>query len=193
MSESGGVARDQHIFLNPFQSGRSKTLWPGLWPRGFGCRGLAPAQQGLNFLPAPVSFNRMRHLLLALLIALLPLRAWVGDAMAVSMLGHPAAHTETSAVMDSVHANCPEHDGDLPASMTHTAGLDHSAHGQGGPADAPQQGQHTHSACDVCNGPALLVALFHAVPAPRLHSLMAPPAERFASVALQQGIKPPIS
>lgn len=42
----------------------------------------------------------MRHLLIALFIALLPLRAWVGDAMAITM--------QTSSPIHEV-APCPDH------------------------------------------------------------------------------------
>lgn len=121
----------------------------------------------------------MRHLLLALMIALLPLRAWVGDAMAVSMLGHPGATAVASAVAADAHAPCPDHAVGVPA-------LQDAAHDE-----APSH--HPHSACDVCNGPALVVAQHTAVSLPQAQALLAQPAERFASAALAPGIKPPIS
>ncbi|MDO9201818.1 MAG: hypothetical protein Q8K34_14065 [Hydrogenophaga sp.] len=140
----------------------------------------------------------MRHLLLALLIALLPLRAWVGDAMAVSMLGHPAAGAVATAehppASTHAHPDCPDHAGGVPLPVTAVSDLHDSAHGMGThPVDAPQPDHHQHSACDVCNGPALVVSLPLAPNASQAHTLLTLPAERFASVALQQGIKPPIS
>ena len=141
----------------------------------------------------------MRHLLLALIIALLPLRAWVGDAMAVSMLGHPAASAVAAAAPPSTgtyaHPDCPDHAAGMPLHANAVSDGHDSAHGMGThPADAPQQpDHHQHGACDVCNGPALGVSPPLAPHVSQVHALLTLPAERFASVALQQGIKPPIS
>jgi hypothetical protein len=130
----------------------------------------------------------MRHLLLALLIALLPLRAWVGDAMAVSMLAQPAANTA-----EQVH--CQDHLGSAPQAMA--AQPSHGAHVMSAQSESTADHQHPqdhpHSVCDVCNGPALVLSLLLASHVPQAHTVLTPPAERFASVALQQGIKPPIS
>jgi hypothetical protein len=128
----------------------------------------------------------MRPLLLALLIALLPLRAWVGDAMAVTMLVQPAANTAE---------HCQDHLGAAPQAMA--AQPSHGAHGMSaqseGTADHEHPQDHPHSVCDVCNGPAMVLSLHLASHVPQAHTVLTPPAERFASVALQQGIKPPIS
>lgn len=130
----------------------------------------------------------MRHLLLALIIALLPLRAWVGDAMAVSMMGH----TATSMVAAGAQPDCPDHAGEVPLALSLSVG--HDLHGSTAEAQQPDHPQdHQHSACDVCNGPALVVGLLLSATVSQHHTLLALPAERFASVALQQGIKPPIS
>lgn len=137
----------------------------------------------------------MRHFLLALMIALLPLRAWTGDAMAISMLGHPAA-TAAVAGFAAEHANCPDHAAQLPPGSATGHAVDHSAHGMGehgAEASHPGQDHHQHSACDVCNGPALGAAQPGAATASQVHAVVAPPAERFVSFAPQQGIKPPIS
>ncbi len=116
----------------------------------------------------------MRHCLLALLIALLPLRSWMGDAMAVAMLAAPAH------AMD--HVPSTGHDMDSEHAMT----ADHANMQDSG-------GEHTHKSCEVCNGPAMALAI-PAVPtlAP-LHGVLVPPAERFASSEPQRGTKPPIS
>lgn len=127
----------------------------------------------------------MRHLLLALMIVLLPIRGWMGDAMALSMLAAPAQA---------------EHHQAAP-------GTDHAAHAQGGhhqdaaamadPGAGPHHdggaGGHTHKSCEVCNGPAMALSV-PAVPALSLrHGLLALRAERFLSSEPHQGIKPPIS
>jgi len=118
----------------------------------------------------------MRHLLLALLIALLPIRSWMGDAMAVAMLAAPAHamhHTasDTDHAMGSEHAMAGDHHADMQDSGS----------------------EHTHKSCEVCNGPAMALSI-PAVPtlAP-LHGVLVPPAERFASSEPHRGIKPPIS
>ena len=132
----------------------------------------------------------MRHLLLALIIALLPLRAWVGDAMAVSMMGH----TATSMVAAGAQPDCPDHAGEGPLALSLSLSAGHDLHGSTAGAQQPDHPQdHQHSACDVCNGPALVVGLLLSATVSQHHTLLALPAERFASVALQQGIKPPIS
>lgn len=138
----------------------------------------------------------MRLLLLALMIALLPLRAWVGDAMAVSMLGHPTATAVAAA--SAAGPSCPDHTAPLASSPATGHAVDHSSHGAGDhAAEAPDPGQvqdhHLHSACDVCNGPAIGAAQPNAAMATQVHAVLAHSAERFASFAPQQGTKPPIS
>ena len=120
----------------------------------------------------------MRHFLIALMIALLPLRGWVGDAMAISMAGLPDGQPAmvVKAVADAGH--------------DHHAGMDHGDHADDDMATADA---HSHSACDVCNGPAMALPT-PAVPALAMaHGVLAPPAERFASTEPHRGIKPPIS
>lgn len=139
----------------------------------------------------------MRHLLLALMIALLPLRAWVGDAMAVSMLGHPVASAVGTTAHPSAsahsHPDCPDHAGWMPLAVTAAYDLHDNVHSMANPADATQPDHHQHSVCDVCNGPALVVSRPLAPQVLQAHTLLTLPTERFASIALQQGIKPPIS
>jgi Protein of unknown function (DUF2946) len=121
----------------------------------------------------------MRHLLLALLIALLPIRSWMGDAMAVAMLAAPAHamnQTASDHAMDTGHDVGSEH-----AMMGDHVGMQDNG------------GEHTHKSCEVCNGPAMALAI-PAVPtlAP-LHGVLVPPAERFVSSEPHRGTKPPIS
>jgi hypothetical protein len=129
----------------------------------------------------------MRHILLALLIALLPLRGWVGDAMAMSLVTHPAAHAvHTLAPSEAVADHCAEHTG-------HTAHADHTADAASSPHASDVHPTHQHKACDVCNGPAMALSGVEAVAPPLPHGVQATAAERFASTVLPQGIKPPIS
>ncbi|QHE85334.1 hypothetical protein [Hydrogenophaga sp. BPS33] len=126
----------------------------------------------------------MRHLILALMIALLPIRSWMGDAMAVAMLAAPT-HGMVQAVADapSPHAEHTQHE--AMVGSQHTGMHDSATQSSGG--------EHTHKSCEVCNGPAMPFAL-GALPGPMpTPGLLAPPAERFASAEPQQGTKPPIS
>jgi hypothetical protein len=146
----------------------------------------------------------MRHILLALLIALLPLRGWVGDAMAVALVAHPAAHAAASTLQsaDAVPSHCAEH-------AEHTEPAEHAGNaGQGMEVSAQHHGHadenhasaehsdhpaHQHKACDVCNGPAMALNSVQASSLPLPSGLQAIATVRFASTVLPQGIKPPIS
>ncbi|MDP2262845.1 MAG: hypothetical protein Q8K24_06780 [Hydrogenophaga sp.] len=134
----------------------------------------------------------MRHFLLALLIALLPLRGWVGDAMAITLVSPAAAQQlvadlpdcmeHSAAVHAALHAppanpsDTHAHDGATPH---HTAG-----------ADEPS---HAHGSCEVCNGPAMALGWPIGATLPQPPALAIAPSVRFASTVLPQGVKPPIS
>lgn len=118
----------------------------------------------------------MRHLLLALMIALLPIRGWMGDAMALAMLAAPA-QTQHHAASGTDHAMA----GDA------TEGHEHGAQLQ----DAGSE--HTHKSCEVCNGPAMALSVPAVPTLPPQHGLLAPPAEHFVSSEPHRSIKPPIS
>jgi hypothetical protein len=147
----------------------------------------------------------MRHVLLALLIALLPLRGWVGDAMAMALVTHPAAHAaaHTLAPADAEPSHCAEH-----TAHTGSAGHDeHAGHGMEAQAlphapgaaeshastDSSDHPTHQHKACDVCNGPAMALSGVAASGLPLPSGLQVIATVRFASTVLPQGIKPPIS
>ena len=112
----------------------------------------------------------MRHWLLILLIALLPLRAWAGSAMVVAMPTAPGTA-----------AHCADHPGATDLSELTDAAT---------PSDDSQQ---VHDLCDVCNGPAMTLALHSASASPPRHTHIAPACERFASAEPQRGSKPPIA
>ncbi|MFN3440632.1 MAG: hypothetical protein ACK41V_23255 [Acidovorax sp.] len=120
----------------------------------------------------------MRHWFLVLMIALLPLRGWVGDAMAVEMLAQPA-HAAVA-----IHGHGADHADPHAMSDAHCACAEHAT------ADSAD---HQHSACDVCNLPALALGVLDVLTPPAVHSELAQPAERFASSEAQRSVKPPIS
>ncbi|MDQ0037729.1 uncharacterized protein involved in copper resistance [Variovorax boronicumulans] len=141
----------------------------------------------------------MRTLLLALMIALLPIRGWLGDAMAVEMVRHslPAASLvaqEASPASAAVDAHCHE----AMEAADDSGGMDTMAHHHDDGSSSndhgtDHQGCGTCTACQVCHTVALggmpLVDIAHSAP-------QAPPAAhaaRFASAEPVLGLKPPIS
>lgn len=128
--------------------------------------------------------GRVTRLLLLLLIALLPLRGWAADRMALHVEAVPAA--VQAQQLDAPHAAM---DPDCPVHLQHAHSASH------GPAAPAQQGAD-HKSCQSCQ---LCMAM--AVPdmaqalalqsAPRLLPRMH--TARFASVDLARHTKPPIS
>lgn len=121
----------------------------------------------------------MRHFLIALMIALLPVRGWVGEAMAFSMPGGPAATAS--------HAGCPDHAAPAQAADSQEALVPLAG------ASTTDDGAHQHSLCDVCNGPALAASLPGLGTQPLTHIQHTARLESFASSEPRQGVKPPIS
>ncbi len=132
----------------------------------------------------------MRVFLIALVIALLPLRGWVGDAMAVSMAAS-AMPTASAAETPCPHAATggqPHHVADAPV-----AAPAHDHAGSDTAAPAHDASHHGHLVCDVCNGPALHTPVA-VVPAGHFsHGVHIERAERFASLAPRHAHKPPIA
>ncbi len=129
----------------------------------------------------------MRHWLLILMIALLPLRGWTGDAMAMSMWAAPPSHQAASPCHvgpATVASQGMAHDGH------HTAADETMAHGSH-TGDNPSH--NTCTACDICNGPAMTLALHSARTTLPAVTHTAPACERFASAVAQRGSKPPIA
>jgi hypothetical protein len=147
----------------------------------------------------------MRRWLLILMVALLPLRGWVGDVMAMEMASGAVANAEstglnainyiaeyqaktrTKALFDSEVASQP-----------HTDCPGHADAAAAGPADAADaDASHTDcttcTSCQVCHA----VGLVAVVDAPASHrpQLGAPSASdaQFASAPPARGFKPPIS
>lgn len=128
----------------------------------------------------------MRVLLFALMIALLPLRVWVGDAMAMEQLASALGnmHATASAPQEQRHEAqpCHEHAGEAHADP---AGADDSSLAAGDCASC--------TVCQICHSVALTSALpwvaAAALPttAPHTHAILHASAER------APGFKPPIS
>lgn len=139
----------------------------------------------------------MRHLVLALMIALLPIRGWVGDVMATEMASsHSAVLDATKIIADHAQPVWAEghFDPTSAAPEAVVAALDCAGHG-GGDSPAPASGAHCEvcPACQACHTVALSPAADANAPAltplPPPHS----PVARFASADTAQGHKPPIS
>ncbi|HYW56634.1 MAG TPA: hypothetical protein VE934_06725 [Polaromonas sp.] len=129
----------------------------------------------------------MRHLLLALLIALLPVRGWVGNAMAVDMAAQRAAATIAQQAMP---ADCPMH--------AQAADQDGSASQQTPGDKAADQGKSGKlcADCDTCQL-CLALASFTWTDLPTgSHSAHSGPVGtgiRFSSADNVFSLKPPIS
>lgn len=139
----------------------------------------------------------MRILLVALMIALLPVRAWLGDAMAMQMVtGHSNTIEIVATIPDHIRAGgtfslnsetvaLPCHEADVATGhASHdTTPTEPAAHG-----DCAQC-----STCQVCHGVALSLATHPlpllALPTQLMHSGQA----LFASVPRAPHLKPPIS
>jgi hypothetical protein len=147
----------------------------------------------------------VRHFIFALLIALLPLRGWVGDVMATQMATNMAAHAVHHA--DESHGSSHAAQASVEAAQ-HTMTADCTEHGAAAPADVvvdahdqPDAGMPTHaagdcpscSACQVCHTVALSPQPFSqaASALPAATPVMA--ASHFASAEAAPGQKPPIS
>ncbi len=120
----------------------------------------------------------MRHVFLVLLIALLPVRGWVGNAMALDMAAQQAVAVSAASAMP---ADCPMH-----AAMAEQNG-----------DNSPQDSAGAHcSDCDTCQL-CLALASFTWTDRPAgAGSRHAGPLDsglRFSSADSASGLKPPIS
>lgn len=142
----------------------------------------------------------MRHLILALMIALLPIRGWVGDVMATEMASGRTAHIVTGT--DNAIETIADH--------AHTAGAkDNFDHGSAAQqmmvvlTDCEGNGHDSspaeHASCEACAAcqscHTVALSPTAAVASPMLTPLASPssPLARFASADAAQGQKPPIS
>ncbi len=142
----------------------------------------------------------MRHLMLALMIALLPLRGWVGDAMATEMASGMVAAAGPHTSASHPHAGGAEagtHDHMTMDSPEHMAMPDCAGHGAlaGSAQDNVSHDDHCGS-CDSCQT-CHTVALFDGAgaSASTWPTPMAPASieARFISADAALNQKPPIS
>lgn len=138
----------------------------------------------------------MRLLLLALMIALLPLRGWVGDVMAMEMpaglssaTNNIATHVDNTGARGHIHLNseashtqCHGHDGAAADARADNA----ESH------DNPGQCSHC-SACQICHTVAVTTAVSLAVDTALPHLLWPASGLQFASAIPAPHLKPPIS
>lgn len=141
----------------------------------------------------------MRHLLLALMIVLLPLRGWVGDAMAMQLLPgttqapqhtlHSMAHS--SATMTAHGAEAHAH----PAARAQGNCPDHATMTQA-PAEQSQQADSgdcsTCVACQICHSVALTPVTLHLGASLLPASPPAASSHAYFSAERALGFKPPI-
>ena len=133
----------------------------------------------------------LRTPLMLALVAMLLLRVWVGDAMAMAV---PEATASVEHTAMSHEASAPA----MPCHEAAPAATDRSQHADhGAPAESANGHDGTHcgtcTLCQVCHS----VAMTEAATARRAFALpQAAPqqaAQRFASAEPQPGLKPPIS
>ena len=134
----------------------------------------------------------MRVLVLALAILLLPLRGWLGDAMAVQSTQSQQTMSMSAGAGTAMHAM---HDMAGMAGMADTADMahDHASHPPAAHAPANPDCKTTCADCQLCHSVAMTVwpalALLGAAPreAPSFRPVV------FASAEPARGFKPPIS
>lgn len=138
----------------------------------------------------------MRVFALVLLMLLMPLRAWAGDAMALSVLptqSHLPAQTTDAQPADAQPADAhPAGHGAMTGAADHPDHADHAGHAPIADAAADDHCP-SHNACDVCNGPVLSLTAWQDDAAPAPHHVQAAPDVRFASLVPPRRHKPPIA
>ena len=118
----------------------------------------------------------MRRFIVLLMIALLPLRAWAGDAMALQMAGVAKTVAQVEA---SIPAPCPMH---ASAPMA-------SHHGD----TTWQMPSSSCNACDLCLPMAELATVELAASSTAQHVMRPAPAVASLGIAPPPQAKPPIS
>lgn len=143
----------------------------------------------------------MRVLLLALMIALLPLRGWVGDAMAMEMVAATLQQPRIAINFIASHADMARGTAQFEVhheAMVHADCPGHTATTSG--SDTPTDSQHqadaadcaTCAACQICHTVALTPIPLQMASA-ALPTVQPPSSSHhFASAERAPGFKPPI-
>jgi len=140
----------------------------------------------------------MRHFFLILMIALLPLRGWVSDAMATDMAAAGAQQTQqvtAKSMAAALHESAEEATLHLQTAMTQAApaAADCADHALGGEAHAPDAHCDSCSACQACHTVALSPEAAAVAVIFDLRTLPRAAVAQFASAEAAPGQKPPIS
>jgi hypothetical protein len=142
----------------------------------------------------------MRHLLLVLMIALLPVRGWIGDAMATGMAAGHLQHQQAATEFIAVHP----HESVASDHFDHVMPAPEAMHAQAAPDCAGHQVSHGNeqaadahcdscAACQACHTVALSPAAAGLNPVFQALTLPRPAPDQFASADAALGQKPPIS
>ncbi len=120
-----------------------------------------------------------RLVLLLILIALVPLRAWSGDAMAIQMAAPShASSAKAAAGPPAAHSNCHETQAEpAPAPQTHNT----------------QDSCATCASCQACFTVAMVMPAMQPATQALPHGLPEAASAEFTSAILALGHKPPIS
>ena len=136
----------------------------------------------------------MRHVILVLMIALLPLRGWVGDAMAMELI---PARMVAHALQADESMPAPAHHGAMGAAgMAAPPPMHADCPGHAGAPDEAQPKAadcSTCTACQICHAVALTPFFPHLAPAPLPANRPLAATHHFASAERAPGFKPPIS
>jgi hypothetical protein len=161
----------------------------------------------------------MRFLVLALMIALLPLRGWAGEVMATEMASSQlvrtyeeankrsdsatefvAAHAHKQGISatfegqkTAFEASKEQFEGNQPESVSMHDCEGHAKADVGAPADARGDSCSSCQICQVCHTVALSTAAVNLTPTFSSRTLPRPAAAQFASATSALGQKPPIS
>lgn len=140
----------------------------------------------------------MRHLFFIIMIALLPLRGWVSDAMATGMAATQVQfqqHVATKIIAAHAHESGAQAHFDLEivvAEADRTA-ADCSGHASGGEPHAADTHCDSCNVCQACNTVALSPVAADVTAVFNLRTLPRAAVAQFASAETALGQKPPIS
>ncbi len=141
----------------------------------------------------------MRHFIFVLLIALLPLRGWMGDAMAVSMLAQSInAASSTGEIATIIEANNDHMTLTFASNASKNAtqaGTGHPCHGMDAATDSVALETPAVNACTACQVCHLTASLPQPPPLlvqVRAHTLASQPPALWASADLSALTKPPV-
>ena len=143
----------------------------------------------------------MRALFFALMITLLPLRGWMGDAMATEMAVMQISHARAAGQDVAGHGGSPV-SAESARLVHHAMPAVLAGHGCGEPAasdvsDDSGKGGDVHGAscqfCSACHALALSGVFEASSPASSAAGLSSSPTAPFASAEPALGLKPPIS